>query len=71
MLIRQLHQKSAIFGTIGIFLHKGFPFQRYVLYGCHNALMTSINPSDVAILNIIGADYCCIINSTSKSEAVT
>ena len=26
--------------------------------------------SDIAILNIKGADYCCIISGISKSEAI-
>ena len=29
-----------------------------------------MNFSDVAILNIKGADYCCIISRISKSEAI-
>ena len=32
--------------------------------------MMSINLSDIAILNIKGADYRCIINGFSKSEAL-
>ena len=46
ILIKQVHQKSVIFVTIG----------RY-----HNLLMMSMNLSDIAILNIKSADYCCII----------
>ena len=30
----------------------------------------SINLNDIAILNILGVDYRCIINGISKSEAV-
>ena len=32
--------------------------------------MMSTNLSDNAILNIKNTDYCCIISSTSKSEAI-
>ena len=32
--------------------------------------MTSVNLHDVAILNIRGFDYRCIINGISKSDAV-
>ena len=32
--------------------------------------MMSMNLSDIAILNIKGADYCCIISRISKSEAI-
>ena len=30
----------------------------------------SMNLSDIAILNIKGSDYCCIISGISKSEAI-
>ena len=49
------------------FLDKGFKFQSYV---CHNVLMMSMNLSDIAILNINGADYCCIVSGISKSEVI-
>ena len=32
--------------------------------------MMSMNHSDIAILNIKGSDYCCIISEISKSEAI-
>ena len=32
--------------------------------------MMSMNPTDIAILNIKGADYGCIISGISKSEAI-
>ena len=32
--------------------------------------MMSVNLSDIAILNIKSADYCCIISGFSKSEAI-
>ena len=37
--------------------------------GYQNLLM-SMNLSDIAISNIKGADYCCIISGISKSEAI-
>ena len=30
----------------------------------------SVNLSDIAILNIKGSDYCCIIGLISKNEAI-
>ena len=44
------------------FLSKGFNFQRNVCNRSHDLLMISMNLSDTAILNIKGADYCCIIS---------
>ena len=32
--------------------------------------LMSINLVDIAILNINGADYCCIINRINKSEDI-
>ena len=52
------------------FLNKGFKFQSYVCNGCHDLLMLSMNLSDIAILNIIGSNYHCIINSITKSETI-
>ena len=70
MLIKQANQKSAIFVTIGIFLNKGFKFQPNVCNRCHDLLIMSINLSDIAILSIKSADYCCIISGISKNEAI-
>ena len=32
--------------------------------------MTSMNLSDIAILNIKGSNYCCVITGIGKSEAI-
>ena len=45
-------------------------FQPDVCNGCHDVLLMSIKLNDVAILNIGGVDYCCIINGISKIVAV-
>ena len=63
MLIKQVHQKSVIFVTIGI-------GQLNVCNRCHDLLMMSMNLSDIAILNIKGSDYRCIISLISKNEAI-
>ena len=53
------------------FLNKGFKFQPYVCNKCHVLLMRSMNLSDITILKIKNADYCCIISGISKSEAIS
>ena len=53
-----------------IFLGKGFKFQPYVCNGFHDVLMMSMNLSDIAIMNILGPDYCCIISGISKSKTI-
>ena len=52
------------------FLNKGFKFQSYVCNRCHESLMMSVQLSDIAILEIWNADYCCIISRISKSQAL-
>ena len=44
------------------FLNKGFKFQPNICNRCHDLLMMSMNFSGIAILNIKGSDYCCIIS---------
>ena len=53
----------------GYFLDKGFKFQLYVCNGCHDALMTSVNLTDIAVLNVNGIDYFCTINGITQIEA--
>ena len=53
-----------------VFLDRGFKFQAYVCNGCHDVLMMSVNFNVIAILNINGANYRCIINGISKSDVV-
>ena len=67
MLIRQVNQKTDICHYWYI-LGKGFQFQPDVCNWCHHVLMMSVNHSDIAILNINGADYHCIIRGNSKTE---
>ena len=52
------------------FLGKGFKFQPNVCNRCHDLLMISMNLSDIAILNIKGSNYRCIISGISKREAI-
>ena len=52
------------------FLNYSFEFQPNVCSRCYDLLIMSMNLSDIAILNIKGPDYCCIINLISKNEAI-
>ena len=49
------------------FLNYIFNFQPNVCNRCHDLFM-SMNLSDIAILNIKGYDYCCIISLISKYD---
>ena len=61
-----MNQKSAIFVIIGVFLNKIFKFQSYVCNRCHDLKMIFMNFSDIAILNVNGADYYCIVSRINK-----
>ena len=52
------------------FLNYCFKFQPNVCNRCHDLLMMSLKHSDIAILNIKGSDYRCIISLISKNEAI-
>ena len=52
------------------FLNKGFKLQPNACNRCHDLLVMSMSLSDIAILNITSADYCCIISGINKSEAI-
>ena len=50
------------------FLNYSFTFQPNVCSRYDDLLMMSINLSNIAILNIKGSDYGCIISLISKNE---
>ena len=50
------------------FLNYSFKFQANFCNRCHDLLKMSMNLSDIAILNIKGSDYRCIISLISNNE---
>ena len=52
------------------FLNYSFKFQPNLCNNCHDLLMMSVNVSDIAILNIKGSDYYCIISLICKNEVI-
>ena len=69
MLIKQGIQKNAIFAPIGI-LNKGFKFYPNFCNRRHDSLIMYVNLSDITILSIKCANYCCISSGISKNEAI-
>ena len=49
----------------------GFQYQNSVCDGCLDLLIQCINISNIALINVKGADYCCTIHDISKSDAVS
>ena len=62
--------KECDIGHYWYFLNYSFKFQPNVRNRCHNLLMTSMNLSDIAILDIKGSDYCCIISLITKDVTI-
>ena len=54
----------------GCFLNLSFKFQPNVCNRCHDLIMMSMNLSNIAILNVKGSDYHCIISLIRKNEAI-
>ena len=69
-VIETVQIKRQRYLSLLVVLDKGFKFQLDVSNGCHDFLMVYMDLSNIAILNIKGADYCCIISRISKSEAI-
>ena len=67
---KKIHSKEFDIFHYWYFLDKDFKFQPNVCNGCHDLSMMSMNYCDIAILNIISVNYCCIISGISKSEAI-
>ena len=70
MLAKEMNQKSVIFVTIGIFEIKVLSFKRMFATVVNDLLAMSINLNDIAILDINGVDYRCIISGITKSKAL-
>ena len=62
--------KECVFCHYWSFLEKGLKFQSYMCSWCHDLSIMSLNLSDIAILNIKGVDYWCIISKISKNEVI-
>ena len=71
-LKKQAQEKSVMFVTICdiCYFLNSFKFQPIVCNRCHDSLVMSIYLNDIAILNIKGSDYRCIISLIRKNEVI-
>ena len=67
---KTIESKKFVLCQYRYFLNKGFRFQSSVCIDCYDVLMMSIYINNIAILNIHGVNYCCIISGISKSETI-
>ena len=51
------------------FKDAGFKFEPHVCNKCHDVLMNAYELKNIAILNVKGVDYRCILWGMSKNEA--
>ena len=70
MLIKTSASKECDVCHYWYFLNYSSTFQPNICNRCHDLLVMSINLSDIAILNIKGPNYRCIISLISKNEAL-
>ena len=52
------------------FFNHGFTCQDYICNCFHDLFMQCVNVSDIAIITVIGVDYCCITHDITKSAAI-
>ena len=51
------------------FIDVGFKFEPHVCNKCHDVLMTAYELKNIAILNVKGADFRCILCGITRDEA--
>ena len=68
--MKQVHQKSVIFATIGVFFNKKFNHEPYLCNRCHDLMQKAMNFNDVAIVSVKGNDYRIHFWYISKDEAI-
>ena len=48
----------------------GFRFKPHVCNRCHNVLMTAYELKNIAIMNVKGVDFRCILQGISRDEGI-
>ena len=65
-----MQKKECMLCHYWYFKDVGYKFQPYVCNGCHNVSVMTYELKNIAILNVKGVDYRCILWGISKNEAV-
>ena len=68
-LIKQAHKKCILY-HYWYFKDVGFKFEPPVCNKCHAILMTAYELKNIAILNVKGVDFSCILWGISRDKAV-
>ena len=67
---KQVHQKEYMLCHYWYFEGVGFKFEPHICNKCHYVLMTAYELKNIAIINIKGVDFRCILLVISRDEAV-
>ena len=62
--------KKCILCHYWYFKEIGFKFERHVCNKCHDVLMTTNELKNIAILDVKGVDFRCVLWGISRDEAV-
>ena len=62
--------KECMLCQYSYFKDAGFKFEPHVCNKCHYVLMTAYELKNIAILNVKGVDFRCILWGISRDEAV-
>ena len=69
-LIKQVHQKNVCFVIIRTLKMSNYKFEPHVCNKCHDILVTAYELKIIAMLNVKGVDFRCILQGFDKDEAV-
>ena len=71
--MKQVHQKNAclLVKVEDVYVKDvGFKFEPHVCNKCHDVLIADMNLKNIAVWNLKGADFRCILWGISRDEAV-
>ena len=68
-LTKQVCQKNICFAIIGFLKTLDLSSNCHVCNKCHDILMTAYELNIIAILNVKGVDFTCILQDISKTKA--
>ena len=62
--------KEHVLSHYWYFKDAGFKFEPHVCNKCHDTLMTAYELKNIAILNVKGVNFRCILKDISRDESV-
>ena len=61
--------KECIFCHYWYFKDIGYKYEPYICNGCHDLSMMAYELKNIAILNVKGVDYRCVLWNVTKNDA--